>query len=99
MVGQTISHYRVIDTPDGGRFDVVYKVEKARHHGFRGRSFSRTHIAWISVCLFVIVVANAVAQSSSTPTETEVCTAEDYAISTVALNDLFAKQKPDRVLL
>jgi hypothetical protein len=56
-----------------------------------------TRIASISVFLFVIVAA--AAQSSMAPMETEVCTAEDYAISTVALNDLFAKQKPDRVLL
>ena len=56
-------------------------------------------IVWISGCLFVLVVANALAQSSSTATETEACTGEDYAISTVALNDLFATQKPDRVLL
>jgi hypothetical protein len=58
-----------------------------------------TRVAWIAGCLFSIVVANAVAQSRSTTMTTEVCTAEDYAISTVALNNLFAKQKPDRVML
>ena len=49
--------------------------------------------------LFLIVAAATFAQSSSTTAEAELCTAEDYVISAVALNDLIAKHKPDRVLL
>lgn len=56
-------------------------------------------MASTSVWLCLIAVATALAQRTSTITEAEVCTAEDYLISTVALNDFFAQQKPDRVLL
>ena len=38
--------------------------------------------------LFLIVAAGTFAQTSSTTSEAEVCTAEDYVISAVALIDL-----------
>jgi hypothetical protein len=56
-------------------------------------------ITSISSYLLLIVVASAFAQNSSTITEAEVCAAEDYVIFRVALSELFAKEKPDRILL
>lgn len=58
-----------------------------------------TRIARVSWLLFLIVVTYAFGQKPPTPTQTEVCTPEDYLIYAAALNDFFARQKPERVLL
>jgi hypothetical protein len=49
--------------------------------------------------LVVVAVASGFAQTPATPKDTEACTEQDYAIYTVALNDLFGKQKPDKVVI
>lgn len=48
----------------------------------------------------VLVAAGSVlAQAPAAPKETEGCTEQDYAIYAAAFNDLFGKEKPDRVVL
>jgi|ERR1700722_1713636 len=49
--------------------------------------------------LVVVLVASGFAQTSATPNDTEGCTEQDYAIYTAALNDLFGKQKPDKLVV
>jgi len=58
-----------------------------------------TRIARVWWALFLIVAINTFAQKSPTPTQREVCTAEDYVIYAAALDYFFAKRKPERVLL
>jgi hypothetical protein len=53
-------------------------------------------ILWL---LIITSAATLFAQSPATPKKAEVCTEEDYAIFTAALNDRFVKQKPDKVVL
>jgi hypothetical protein len=49
--------------------------------------------------LVVVAVASGFAQAPATPNDIEGCTEEDYAIYTAALNDLFQKRKPDKVVV
>jgi hypothetical protein len=49
--------------------------------------------------LVVVAVAGGFAQTPTTPNDTEACTEQDYAIYTAALNDLFQKRKPDKVVV
>jgi hypothetical protein len=49
--------------------------------------------------LVVVAVASGFAQTPATPNDTEVCTEQDYAIYTAALNELFQKRKPDKVVV
>jgi hypothetical protein len=49
--------------------------------------------------LVLVAVASSLAQTLEPPKETETCTEQDYAIYAVALNDLYGKQKPERVVL
>ena len=49
--------------------------------------------------LVLVAVASSLAQPPAPPKETEPCTERDYAIYAVALNDLYGKQKPERVVL
>src|ERR1035438_3333605 len=58
------------------------------------------HLKRISVLLTVVAVASALAQTATPPSSPlETCTADDYAIYTAALGDLYAKQKIERVIL
>jgi hypothetical protein len=58
-----------------------------------------THLKQVFSLLFVLAFAQALAQAPPPPTETEACTADDYAIYAAALGDRFGKQKPKRVVL
>lgn len=56
---------------------------------------SASILGWLVLVAFV----SGIAQTPTTPKETEACTEQDYAIYAAALNDLFGREKPDRVVL
>jgi hypothetical protein len=49
--------------------------------------------------LIILAAANALAQTAASQSRLDTCTADDYAIYTAALSDLYAKQKIERVIL
>ena len=54
-------------------------------------------------CIVALAIGTALAQNPApakhTTTDAETCADDDYAISAIALADLFEKQKPDTILL
>ena len=57
------------------------------------------HFRSTSGWLIILAAAMVLAQTSASPSPTEACTSEDYAIYAAALTDLYGKQKIERVIL
>ena len=49
--------------------------------------------------LLILAAASALAQAAAPQSPVETCTADDYAIYTTALSNLYGKQKIERVVL
>lgn len=49
--------------------------------------------------LLILAVASALAQTAAPQSALDICTADDYAIYTTALSDLYGKQKIERIVL
>ena len=58
-----------------------------------------THFKRPTGWLIMLAAASALAQTAASQNPLEPCTSDDYAIYTTALNDLYGKQKIERVML
>ena len=57
------------------------------------------HFKRSSGWLIILAATSALAQTAASQSPLETCTADDYAIYTTALSDLYGKQKIERVIL